>query len=224
MSGGDDAGIASNGDSLAALDRNARSRAMSSGAANGTLKAASRLNGSSNGLRGNGTSVPLTYFGHDREEVTRILMQALSDMGYQDAAESVRNDSGYVLESDAVTRFRSAILEGRWDEAEALLLRATQSEDEGGVAKGLVLAAKANLRDMQFSLRRQKYLEVLDTGEITAAMSILRNELTPLAKDAATLTFLSSLLMCASPEQFRSKASWVPSTSRRELLTDLSSK
>ncbi|CAK7263089.1 hypothetical protein SEPCBS119000_000305 [Sporothrix epigloea] len=63
-----------------------------------------------------------TYYGHDREEITRLLMQTLIDLGFTEAAESVSENSGFALESQAVAAFRQAVLGGNWLEAEQLLL------------------------------------------------------------------------------------------------------
>jgi hypothetical protein len=64
---------------------------------------------------------PPTYRGHNREEVVRILIQGLLDMGYSDAASVLSGESGYELESPLVAAFRSAVLDGAWSEAEAIL-------------------------------------------------------------------------------------------------------
>lgn len=61
------------------------------------------------------------YFGHDREEVTRILIQALVDLGYHQAASMLEDESAYTLESPYVSNFRHAVLEGDWNTAERLL-------------------------------------------------------------------------------------------------------
>jgi hypothetical protein len=61
------------------------------------------------------------YFGHDREEVTRILIQALVDLGYHKAATLLEEESEYTLESPRVSDFRRAILRGEWGRAEQLL-------------------------------------------------------------------------------------------------------
>lgn len=63
------------------------------------------------------------YFGHNREEVTRILIQSLYDLGYQAAAEQLERDSEYTLEAPEVSRFRQAVLNGNWNKAEKLLFR-----------------------------------------------------------------------------------------------------
>jgi len=61
------------------------------------------------------------YLGHDREEVTRILIQALGDLGYVKAAAMLEDESEYALESPYVSSFRHAVLKGDWNGAEKLL-------------------------------------------------------------------------------------------------------
>ncbi|KAL7625104.1 hypothetical protein AAE478_004318 [Parahypoxylon ruwenzoriense] len=182
-----------------------------SGTANGTHKASIARNGSSKGR------VPDDYFGHDREEVTRILIQALSDMGYHSAAESVSQDSGFELESPTVAAFRTALLEGNWSEAEQLLF--------GESGDGLVLVKGADRNLMRFWIRQQKFLELLEQRETARALVVLRTELTPLYHDTQKLQFLSSLLMCQSAEDVKSKADWdgAYGKSRHILLSQLSS-
>ncbi|RDA93481.1 hypothetical protein CP533_2642 [Ophiocordyceps camponoti-saundersi (nom. inval.)] len=197
------------------------------GVTNGAQKSTAATNGSSS--TGDKHSPPdsepqpSTYFGHDREELTRILIQALSDMGYQAAAESVSRDSGFDLESPTVAAFRSAVLEGSWVEAEKLLSGAGMSDGRGG-GNGLVLAASSDRNVMKFWLRQQKFLELLEQRDTSRALTVLRTELTPLYQDTGKLHFLSSLLMCRSAEDLMAKANWdgAGGQSRRQLLSQLS--
>ncbi|RDA86577.1 hypothetical protein CP532_6000 [Ophiocordyceps camponoti-leonardi (nom. inval.)] len=203
------------------------STAQHAGVTNGAQKSAVATNGSSStGDKHNQTGSepqPSTYFGHDREELTRILIQALSDMGYQAAAESVSHDSGFDLESPTVAAFRSAVLGGSWVEAEKLLSSAGMSDGRGG-GNGLVLAATSDRNVMKFWLRQQKFLELLEQRDTSRALTVLRTELTPLYQDTGKLHFLSSLLMCRSAEDLMAKASWdgAGGQSRRQLLSQLS--
>ncbi|KJK75073.1 hypothetical protein H634G_09708 [Metarhizium anisopliae BRIP 53293] len=202
---------------------------LPSGATNGTHKAASlAANGSANGDKASTSAVrPSSYFGHNREEVTRILIQALSDMGYQAAAESVSEESGFKLENPTVAAFRSAVLEGSWAEAEDLLTEAIvagQAGEDGGGGNGLVLAPGSERNVMRFAMRQQKFLELLETRDTTRALQVLRGELTPLDHDTVKVHFLSSLLMCLSTEDLMAKANWdgAGGQSRKRLLSDLS--
>ncbi|KAI9158675.1 WD repeat-containing protein [Paramyrothecium foliicola] len=201
-------------------------RPAASGVTNGTHKPGAFTNGSSNGNKPPATAgqQPSTYFGHDREEVTRILIQALTDMGYRDAAESISRDSGYDLESPTVAAFRSAVLAGSWAEAEELLVGAATSEAHGGEGNGLVLAPGSDRNVMRFWLRQQKFLELLEQRNTPGALTVLRGDLTPLYHDTSRLHFLSSLLMCRTAEDLKAKADWdgAQGDSRRVLLSELS--
>jgi len=173
-----------------------------------------------------------TYRGHNREEVTRILIQGLLDMGYTEAANVLTRESGYELESPSVAAFRSAILEGDWQDAEAILLGSEYNDGGGGLSDEdpyygedghLVLAEGADRDQMLFWIRQQKFLELLDRRDLGVALMVLRQELTPLGHDIHQLHALSTLLMCP-PEDLRSKAHWPGSVeeSRKLLLQDLS--
>lgn len=203
--------------------------AAMSGVTNGTHKTGASTNGSSLGDKANPTTAvqqPLSYFGHCPEEVTRLLIQALSDMGYRAAAEMVSRDSGFDLESPTVAAFRSAVLDGLWAEAEKLLAGAAISEGRGAGGNGLVLAAGSDRNVMKFWLRQQKFLELLEQRDTGRALVVLRGELTPLYQDTSKLHFLSSLLMCRNAEDLMAKANWdgARGQSRKQLLSELSRK
>ncbi|TQN73438.1 WD repeat-containing protein, partial [Colletotrichum shisoi] len=220
--------VASNGTSRT-YSNGARAEApVTSSATNGARKAvaaaAAAPNGSSRAEKEAQPPVPSTYFGHDREEVTRILIQALSDMGYHGAAESVSRDSGFELESPTVAAFRSAVVGGEWGEAEELLFGAVMSGDRSQQGNGLVLAPGSDRNIMRFWLRQQKFLELLEKRDTSRALMVLRTELTPLYQDTQKLHFLSSLLMCQSTEDLKAKAEWdgAHGQSRKVLLSELS--
>ncbi|KAK3622691.1 hypothetical protein LTR56_022070 [Elasticomyces elasticus] len=204
---------------------------------NGSSKSSGETNGYHTNGHSNGEGAvrehdDSPFFGHDREEVTRILLQSLSDLGYRNAAKQLSGESGYELEIPSVASFREAVLDGRWDEAEALLFGAETAEADGGVLlgnghtrsrrksrasfgsqngyarQGLPLAEGADTTQMKFSLRQQKYLEMLDNRELNSALKVLRNELTPLKRDIGRLHALSSLMMCHSSDDLRMQAEW----------------
>jgi hypothetical protein len=198
---------------------------------NGTAKNLTSLNGSTRAERALEPDLRPTgpYYGHDREEVTRILIQALSDMGYQTVAQSLSQDSGFQLESPTVAAFRASILTGSWGEAEELLSGAgattTATADAGNLAHSLVLAPGADPDVMRFWIRQQKFLELLEQRDTSRALMVLRSELTPLYHDTQKLHFLSGLLMLQSSEDVKAKAEWdgAQGSSRAVLLSELSS-
>lgn len=141
-----------------------------------------------------------SFYGHDREEVTRLLIQGLGDLGYHSSANRLSQESGYEVESPAVAAFRNAILQGQWPEADSLLFGEDSEADGGGVSisnghshhfGGLKLAVDADPDSMKFSIREQKYLELLEKMETTTAIMVLRHELQPLRQDVGRLDHLS---------------------------------
>jgi hypothetical protein len=171
-------------------------KAAISNSANGTRKSPVATNGSS-GTNGHGNKTRQSYFGHDRGEVTRILIQALKDLGYNGAAAGLSQESGYELESPVVAAFRNAVLQGEWAEAEELLFDTPTGE--GGVSisgnpSGLVLQDGVDKNVLRFWLRQQKFLELLEQRDTGRALMVLRLELTPLYQDTAKLHFLSRYL------------------------------
>lgn len=158
------------------------------------------------------------FYGHNRQEVTRIIIQSLSDLGYQSTAQKLSQESGYELEVPNVAAFRTAVQNGDWSDAEALLFGDTARE-------GLPLCEGAKRDDMVFLIRQQKYLELLELRHLSKALMVLRQELTPLHQDVARLHALSSLIMCRRAEDLRQQAHWdgANGNSRRDLLSELSS-
>src|SRR5205823_2032089 len=96
---------------------------------NGSHKSSNSVNGSSHANRPYTNAPPIRpdYFGHDREEVTRILIQSLNDLGYSGAAAQLSRESGFELETPIVAAFRNAVLQGDWVEAEQLLFGASRT-------------------------------------------------------------------------------------------------
>ncbi|KAJ5321871.1 uncharacterized protein N7506_011001 [Penicillium brevicompactum] len=188
-------------------------------------------NGNSHTTHTNGSTAPAnssTYYGHNREEVTRILIQSLHELGYTSSAAQLSSESGFELETSGVATFRSAVLGGRWVEAERILIQSFQNAEfqpdrKPPPEETLVLAAEADRNEMLFYLRQQKFLELLEGRDLAAALSVLRQELTPLNFDVDRLHALSSLLMCPT-ELLHDQAGWdgPVSLSRERLLGELS--
>ncbi|KAF1991176.1 WD40 repeat-like protein [Aulographum hederae CBS 113979] len=217
-------------------------------------------NGSSasNGTHANGNQSvaapePLSsmWHGHDREEVTRILIQGLTDLGYHNSALSLSEESGHQLEGPTVAAFRNSVLQGDWAEAEVLLF-GSGSDDTGGVElpggraqspsgispaansarrKGLTLKDGADVKEMLFSLREQKYLELLevaldqkDATLRTPALEVLRCELTPLGQATSRLHAITRAVVFSSSEDLKAQLQWdgAGGASRSRLLSKLS--
>ena len=148
----------------------------------------------------------------DREEVVRLLIQSLDDMGYSKASSQLASESGYATETFDVSNFRSAVLNGEWDGAEALIKR-------------LQLRDHVNMSSVLFLLRKQKFLELLEARDLSRALMVLRSELSPLDIYVDQLHNLSTLLMCATPAEIFERSGWDGSRgiSRQSLLNELQS-
>lgn len=198
--------------------------------ANGTTHSTKQFNGhsgSQNGLssptngkaniprNGMPTSIARTkspsFFGHNREEVTRLLIQGLYDLGYEGAADRLSQESGYEVESPSVAAFRHAVLQGEWLEAEALLFGSSVVDDGGGVGMsrgdlhphaGLEFADGVDFDELRFQMREQKYLELLEARDLGNALMVLRQELTPLNQDTVKLHHLSRYAISLRVHEF----------------------
>ncbi len=131
-------------------------------------------------------------------------------MGYSEAAACLSRESHYELESPSVAAFRHAIMEGQWIEAESILLGACHGGEDQVSSEsnsmldgpaGLVLAEGADKSQMLFWMREQKFLEYLDQRDLSKALAVLRQELTPLNHDIHQLHALSRYSPCAKQRQ-----------------------
>ncbi|BFZ54260.1 hypothetical protein PYCC9005_001293 [Savitreella phatthalungensis] len=181
-----------------------------SASASGSSAGSSRGSGvapGSNAHNNNAASLP-----HDADtELTRLIIQALGDMGYHDAKETLSRESGVRVESEHVSDFKHAILTGDYQRAEARLLE-------------LELADSASPVQSLFLIREQKFLEQLEARQSGQALETLRRELAPCKYSTDRLHFLSSLIMSSSAEDLRRRADWpgADGGSRANLLKRLS--
>ncbi|KAK9448428.1 WD40-repeat-containing domain protein [Limtongia smithiae] len=173
-------------------------------------EASSKSNGMHNGGVLNDLATDSDYCGSSRLETTRLIIQALHELGYTHAASALEAESNCSIESNEVVELRAAVLSGRWTESERLL---------GAVE----LKPDTNMITLKFLIRQQKYLELLEHRQLNEALDVLRNELSVLERDPWRLHALSRLIMCTSAEDLRSQSFWsgVDGDSRELLLRDL---
>jgi WD40 repeat protein len=194
-------------------------------------------------------------------QVVRLLSQSLHGLGYSGVASMLEQESGVQREQKEVTRLRSAVLEGRWNEAlqvlKSLQLQhadvdafkptivsssfpssssssvapaAYDSKGINGYRKDATSPRKGSLSSVSLLLRatshthareslcldppgllemvtrsvcEQQYLELLEAGEVTAAVGILRTHIAPAP------SFLSSLMLETHAQHVQSLAKLV---------------
>ncbi|RKO86955.1 hypothetical protein BDK51DRAFT_32837 [Blyttiomyces helicus] len=139
------------------------------------------------------------------------MVQSLQDLGFSNSATELQRESGYQLESSAVSKFRYGVLHGEWEAVERLL--------------PMMNIHPKDMRNARFLIKEQKFLELLEAEKIDVALQVLRNELTPVTHQPERLHGLSSYLMCPNPEDLKQAAGWdgARGDSRHKLLADLQS-
>lgn len=156
-----------------------------------------------------------TPAGHQiqRTELIRLVTQLLQDSGLSRAASVLEEESGFQLEDDLISQFRSGVIQGDWGKVERLLpqLRITSNE---------------SLESAHLLILQQRYLELLEHGPATIgeALKCLRSEIAPRMKnDKQKLHELSSFMLFQTANELRAAAKWDGSEgqSRHELLNRL---
>jgi len=140
------------------------------------------------------------------EEIIRLMLQTMTDLGYKQSVQNLQSESGLQLEDSDVTVFRSAVLSGDWKLAEDTL-------------PNLEFQSPSDFQKASLLIKEQKYLELLESRELKIALLVLRNEIAPISQDSVKVNKLASLIMCSSSE-FQKKAQR-NGNSREILLSNL---
>eukprot|EP00245_Coleochaete_scutata_P004659 TRINITY_DN17460_c0_g1_i1.p1 TRINITY_DN17460_c0_g1~~TRINITY_DN17460_c0_g1_i1.p1 ORF type:complete len:617 (+),score=102.56 TRINITY_DN17460_c0_g1_i1:313-2163(+) len=145
-----------------------------------------------------------------RTEYIRLITQSLYELGYETTAAQLERESGVLLQLPSVAEFRKGILDGNWEDC-ATLLQGMNLDDEDVHKSAL------------FSILEQKYLELLETGQVTKALKVLQGQIEPLKLYKDRLHELATFVMCVEPKDLRKTAGWsgAEGGSRRQLLTQL---
>ncbi|KAL5009252.1 hypothetical protein ScPMuIL_014833 [Solemya velum] len=148
------------------------------------------------------------------QDIVRLIGQHLRGLGLNRTAEQLITESGCMLEHPAAAKFRSHIMDGDW-------VKAASDLEE---LKALVECPLGTLK-MRFLLLEQKYLELLEDGQVLDALNCLRHELTPLKHNTERVHELSSYMMCTTAEDLRDMADWdgKGTDSRQKLVEKLQS-
>ncbi|KAJ8330679.1 hypothetical protein O5D80_001192 [Batrachochytrium dendrobatidis] len=103
-----------------------------------------------------------------QKEMVRLMLQSLTQLGYSHTALCLQQESGLVLESPSMSQFRKAVLVGDWDLVERLIPL-------------IEMVPRTGQSQVWFLVKKQKYLEFLERHDPKRALSVLRNELSPLS-------------------------------------------
>lgn len=142
-------------------------------------------------------------------QMIRLMIQCLSDLGLSKTVQTLENESQITLESLQVSEFRTAILNGDWNNLDQYF--------------GLLKIDINVINNVKFLIYRQKYLELLEKSHVKDALFTLRHELTPLGVENKELHKLSSLIMLANSQELMHKAGWngINGNTRNKLLKEI---
>ncbi|KAI3653397.1 hypothetical protein MP228_001344 [Amoeboaphelidium protococcarum] len=160
-----------------------------------------------------------------REQVVRLALQCLNDLGYQQSVKILEKESGYKSETDVIGKFRLAILNGDWLQANDLMKELKMDP--------------ANVDQFKFLMYKQHFLELLEERNLKDALGVLRNDIATLSTSSVansvgataagavnskdSLHQLSSLIMCSSVQDLKDKSGWMGKgeISRQQLFDEL---
>eukprot|EP00053_Salpingoeca_punica_P012525 m.112197 g.112197 ORF g.112197 m.112197 type:complete len:593 (-) comp15970_c4_seq1:600-2378(-) len=138
---------------------------------------------------------PPAYGSYDRSDLTRLIAQALSDLGYPSIAKSLEKESGVSVELPIIEQIRSACLKGEWDQLDRFIdtLDIPNPEDK---------------KACRFLVLEQKLLECVAEKKVAAALMCLRLQLSPLQMQEERLQQLSCAIMCPNIDAVKADLDW----------------
>ncbi|KAF7232291.1 WD repeat-containing protein 26 [Paragonimus skrjabini miyazakii] len=156
-----------------------------------------QLNGTlSNGVGLFGTKQSSVRELHSRDvEMLRLIGQYLCDKGLNGAYAQLSRESGVSLEHDDATELRHATLEGRWSDAHAAVDRLAP-----------LIGDPESVDEVRFLLLEQRFLEHLEANEVMPAVTLLRNQITPMQRNTERVHTLASCLMCRTAAELSAQA------------------
>ncbi|XP_030548357.1 protein TOPLESS-like [Rhodamnia argentea] len=116
---------------------------------------------------------------HLRAHQILIILQFLKENGYREAAHELERESGVYFDW---RYFEQLMLDGKWNEAERYLSGFTHLNDNRFSTK------------IYLALRKQKYLEALDSNDVSKAVDILRSDLKAFGANRDLFEELTELL------------------------------
>lgn len=125
----------------------------------------------------------LTSRGYRRDQLVRIISQELSSLGLKKTLEALELESGINIHEQSIVDFQNNILNGKWARVLTQL-------------PNVQLRPHADMNEVKFLILEQKFLELIDAGDVRGALNCMRTELTPLECCASRLHQLALVLTC----------------------------
>lgn len=146
----------------------------------------------SNILIQNGASFSNKYRPNREEETLRLVLQYLYDRGFCESAKNLERESNIVMEPGTINILKTSVLNGKWGDVETLLIHKLD-------------LSLPEYKQILFLVRRQKYLERIETCDLKAALHIMKYELSSLSTPDIIKKLSRLLIFTLSNENFFSK-------------------
>mmetsp|Transcript_13663 Transcript_13663/g.36787 ORF Transcript_13663/g.36787 Transcript_13663/m.36787 type:complete len:732 (-) Transcript_13663:281-2476(-) len=148
----------------------------------------------------------LLFDGLRRDEIVRLMLQALADLGFPSSSAALELESGICVEPEEVTTLRRAVFAAEWAEA-------TRAADQ-------LSGVPAHLRQtIRFFVMRQKFFEQVAQRSVDVARACWQ-ELSAAAYDVDSRRWLQQArdyMRCSSEEDLERASGWRPEGSREAL-------
>lgn len=169
--------------------------------------------------------VDIEFDKNHETEVLRIISQYLIEKGLNESAKTLQRETGVALEGEVIQNLRNLVLDGKFDEAVQLIYEIEYDP--------------ARICKVKQAVYEQKYLELLEKGDVLKALDWLRGELIVSTKEMDEIgsindrqestkdkiKTLSSLIMWKSIDEIKNIIDWdgAEGKSRKKLLDILQS-
>ena len=129
-----------------------------------------------------------------KTDLTRIIAQALLQLGLKESVKAIEAETGIEMESSSLLNFRNEVLHGKWKctciSLSLLFNRSNNNLNEKATRK----LYNEKLSAIKLKLMQQHFYELLAERNVEAALGLLREDITPLAS-GPQVRLISRLLL-----------------------------
>eukprot|EP01117_Protostelium_nocturnum_P016785 TRINITY_DN6713_c0_g1_i6.p1 TRINITY_DN6713_c0_g1~~TRINITY_DN6713_c0_g1_i6.p1 ORF type:complete len:564 (+),score=180.23 TRINITY_DN6713_c0_g1_i6:331-2022(+) len=138
-----------------------------------------------------------TEGGLNKQEMLRIIIQSLHQMGMSKSAKLLEEESGLELKDPSLITFFDSIENGKWEDAKSFFSK-------------IEFKSEKDKKDANRLLFTQIFMELLDEGKVDEAFQVLRKDLNPVEEEDydESIQKLPLLLLCTNQKQLREKGEW----------------
>jgi len=126
-----------------------------------------------------------------KEELLKMMIQAMDEMGYKDSAKKLSEDTNLKVEIHPLQSLKEKIIDGKWEEALRLVEESELKEEQK--------------KKINFLINEQRYIELIVNQQYNEALDLLRGDLVKNCNESDKLGILASILMCSQQNEIEEK-------------------